>query len=450
MRCKFCFATFQDVKKSILPKGHLPKEESIKVVQSLSDFGFDKITFVGGEPTLCPWLSELIQTAKLAGSTTMIVTNGTNLTEKFLKENINFLDWITISIDSVADETNLRIGRAISGKKVISLVEYKRIIDLVKKYNYRLKINTVVCSENKHEDLSEIIEYSKPERWKIFQALPVLGQNDGKIDSLLVSSDDFQNFIESHQHLNSVTTIVSENNCEMTGSYAMVDPAGRFFDNESHEHRYSDSILKVGVEKAFYHVRIDEQKFIDRGGIYNWSSSFNRITISGEVASGKSTVGQLLAKSLNYEFVSIGNKTRSKAEFLGKTIVEFQQMCLNNQSLDMELDKEFSNECNSRKNVVIDYRLGYKFINNAFNIFLDIDEKTAKNRLKHANRNNESYHTISKRNKLFKIQFKNAYSINYTDRFNYQLVVKVEQFETPEEIVNHILNRLNILQDETV
>lgn len=66
MRCKFCFATFQDVKHSILPKGHLPKEQAIEVILQLAEIGFEKITFAGGEPTLCPWLPELIATAKEA------------------------------------------------------------------------------------------------------------------------------------------------------------------------------------------------------------------------------------------------------------------------------------------------------------------------------------------------------------------------------------------------
>src|SRR6478672_1227479 len=87
MRCKFCFATFQDVKQSILPQGHLPKEQAIQVVQQLARFGFQKITFAGGEPSLCPWLNELITSAKDAGMTTMIVTNGSRLTDNFLEAN---------------------------------------------------------------------------------------------------------------------------------------------------------------------------------------------------------------------------------------------------------------------------------------------------------------------------------------------------------------------------
>lgn len=443
MRCKFCFATFQDVKKTILPKGHLTKEESIKVVQELARFGFEKITFVGGEPTLCPWLTELILTAKQAGMTTMIVTNGSNLSDEFLEENVGLLDWITISIDSIEEQTNLKIGRAVVGRNAITLESYKGLIDRIKKYNYRFKINTVVCSKNVSEDLTPLIEYSKPERWKIFQVLPIKGQNDKFFNEFEISQDCFQKFIERHQNLCSITKIVPESNVDMTGSYAMVDPAGRFFDNTYHEHTYSDSILKIGVNEAYTQVRISEEKYVNRGGIYDWSKKApKRITISGEVASGKSTIGKLLANKLNYEFESIGNDTRKKAEILGKSIVEFQEFNKENLSIFKELDNEFALKCNSKENIVIDYRIGFRFIKGSFNIFLKIDEETATRRLIQNQRSNESHHTVSYRNTIFKKQFLNSYGIDYTDVLHYDLVIHVDEFETDEQIVKYVLNNL--------
>jgi cytidylate kinase len=222
----------------------------------------------------------------------------------------------------------------------------------------------------------------------------------------------------------------------------MVDPAGRFFDNNNHHHSYSSPILEVGVENALQQISIDDQKFIKRGGNYNWSKKPTRITISGEVASGKSTVGKLLAERLKYEFESIGNITRNEAFRVGKSIVEFQQMCLEDKSIDLKLDSEFANNCNSKENIVVDYRVGFKFINNAYNIYLKIDEETAVERLKNSLRSDETYHTLSERNKLFKHQFMNAYSIDYTDPFNYQMVIKVEDFNSPHEIVNQIVKQI--------
>lgn len=273
MRCKFCFATFQDVKHSILPKGHLPKEQAIEVVLHLADIGFEKITFAGGEPTLCPWLPELIRTAKEAGMTTMIVTNGSKLTDEFLIANKSHLDWIAVSIDSLNPETNIEIGRAISGKIPLTIDYYKHLMDRVKSFGYGLKINSVVTNKNFTENLSEMIEYAKPKRWKILQALPIQGQNDNKIDSLQVTQQQFYHFIDTHKKMEAITNIIPETNNDMKGSYTMVDPAGRFYDNAKGKHTYSEQILEIGARLAIQQMSYDFSKFVSRGGIYNWKKS---------------------------------------------------------------------------------------------------------------------------------------------------------------------------------
>ena len=56
----------------------------------------------------------------------------------------------------------------------------------------------------------------------------------------------------------------------MMGSYIMIDPEGRFFDNHAGEHHYSKPILEVGVEEAFSSVYYDPVKFLVRGGSYDY------------------------------------------------------------------------------------------------------------------------------------------------------------------------------------
>ncbi len=276
MRCKFCFATFQDVKQSILPKGHLPREQAVQVVQQLADFGFQKITFAGGEPTLCKWLPDLITTANDAGMTTMIVSNGSRLTDEFLETNKNKLDWIAISIDSMNAVTNLTTGRAVAGNRPLQLDYYKSLADKVKQFGYGLKINTVVNRNNFNENMNEFIRYAKPERWKVLQVLPIIGQNDNQIDNFKISETEFQIFIDNHSDLHSITNIVPETNSQIKGSYAMVDPAGRFFDNTTGKHNYSRQILEVGVMTAIQEVNYDLPKFISRGGQYDWTRATDK------------------------------------------------------------------------------------------------------------------------------------------------------------------------------
>ena len=269
MRCNFCFATFQDMKKTILPKGHLPKEQSLEVVRSLADAGFEKITFVGGEPTLCPWLPDLVREAKLLSMNTGIVTNGSKLSAEYLSELHPWLDWIGISIDSLHYETNSSIGRAIYGKKPMDKEQYFKIVDLVNHYGFHLKINTVVNRVNLSEDLNDFIRYSKTSRWKVFQVLPIKGENDRHIEDLKINSKEFDDYLERHKGLGDI--LVPERNDDMTGSYAMVDPAGRFFENSTGSLFYSQPILEVGVHSAYVEAHPDSEKFLKRGGLYDWN-----------------------------------------------------------------------------------------------------------------------------------------------------------------------------------
>ena len=270
MRCGFCFATFQDIGSHILPKGHLGPESSLSVVESLALAGFQKINFAGGEPTLCPWLPDLIRLAREQDLTTSVVTNGSRITPEWLESLGGSLNWAALSIDSVDSITQLRIGRT-SRNGPMSEGDYLHAIDLSKQHGIRMKVNTVVTRSNLHEDLTEFILKARPERWKLLQVLPVKGQNDSLVDRYTVSLDEFEGYVESSRRVEEHgIRVVPENNDLMTGSYVMVGPAGRFFDNAKGAHTYSRPILEVGVEKAFRDVSVDSRKFHYRDGLYDW------------------------------------------------------------------------------------------------------------------------------------------------------------------------------------
>ena len=270
MRCGFCFATFQDIDTDTLPGGHLGRDDCMSVVESLAQAGFRKINFAGGEPTLCPWLPDLIRTAGALGLTTSMVTNGSRVTGEWLDSVHGSLDWVALSIDSVDPDTLLRIGRSTRAGPMGEL-DYLRVIDLFRRYDVRVKVNTVVTRINLDEDLTGFIVKARPERWKLLQVLPVDGQNDSTVGEHLVSDDEFVRYVlvgrrvEEHG-----ITVVPESNYLMTGSYVMVDPAGRFFDNVTGAHTYGRSIIEVGVEAALSDVSIEPEKFLARGGIYGW------------------------------------------------------------------------------------------------------------------------------------------------------------------------------------
>ena len=270
MKCRFCFATFQDVGRDILPKGHLPREGCLLVVDALANSGFDKINFAGGEPTLCPWLSDLLHRAKDLGFTTSIVTNGSRISPEWLNSVADALDWATISIDTLDPRKLEELGRT-TRDGPLSENAYLEVIDILKERGIRLKINTVVTQCNCDEDLTGFIVRARPERWKLLQALPVRGQNDGLIDDQVIAPEQFTGYIARNQAVEKMgVAVVPETNELMTGSYVMVDPAGRFFDNTSGTHLYSRPINEVGVDVALREVSVDPHKFRLRDGLYDW------------------------------------------------------------------------------------------------------------------------------------------------------------------------------------
>jgi radical S-adenosyl methionine domain-containing protein 2 len=249
----------------------LPKEECLALVSELAEAGFEKINFAGGEPTLCPWLPNLIRRAKEHRLVTSIVTNGSAITDEWLDDLNGSLDWIALSIDTVDPDKQLRLGRALRGTHPITEKEYLHIISAIKRHEIRLKINTVVTSITWQEDFTRFIRLTKPERWKLLQVLPIKGQNDEHIADFIITAEQFEAYVQRNCIVeDDEIIVVPENNEAMTESYIMVDPAGRFYDNVQGSYKYNDPILKVGVKEALKQVSIDPERFRKRGGNYEW------------------------------------------------------------------------------------------------------------------------------------------------------------------------------------
>ncbi|MCK6527591.1 viperin family antiviral radical SAM protein [Myxococcota bacterium] len=258
--CRFCFATFRDV------RGRLPLADALRVLDLLRAAGIEKINLAGGEPTLHPRIGDIVAHARRIGFVTSIVTNGSRLGE-LLDHHAADLDWVGLSVDSADEATEIGIGRGRGDhvRRAVALASRCRTLGI------RVKLNTVVCALNWREDLSPLVLAVRPDRWKIFQVLPIAGQNDGAIDDLLVTADQLHAFVERHRDLarRGFPPVVEDNDA-MKGSYVMVDPLGRFYGNATGRHVYSDPILDVGVEAALSQVGFDAAKFDRRGGRYAW------------------------------------------------------------------------------------------------------------------------------------------------------------------------------------
>jgi radical S-adenosyl methionine domain-containing protein 2 len=422
-------------------------EKSKAIIEQLAQYGFKKITFAGGEPTMVKGLEILMKYAQEKGMITCLVTNGSRLLDKkFCNILFPYINWLTLSIDSITNQTNIEAGRSLKGNRPLSQKDYLQIIETAKEFSIRVKINTVVNQWNKLEDLNSFMLSAQPERWKILQAIAVKGQNSEHIGEFEVLQSEFESYISRHNKLSNFIDLIPEAEELIRGSYIMISPEGKFFDSTKGTHQYSRPILEVGVKEALAQISVSYTKFIKRGGLYKFeqkSSIPNKITISGGVASGKTTIGKLLSNVLGYKFVSIGEETRKIAESQGLGILELQNERVKNPNIDIRIDELFSDACNQETDIVIDYRMGFNFIHNSFNILLLISEDAATKRLLSANRLKESFETVSVRNNLMKDHFFKLYGLNFLDSKHYDLIIDVEEFNTPEEIISFILRSIN-------
>jgi radical S-adenosyl methionine domain-containing protein 2 len=261
-RCKFCFAKFGKV-----PEICNDLEKSKLILRKLRGAGVKKINFTGGEPLLCRNLGELVKHAKELGMATSIVTNGYYLPEnvgrEFLENYGRYLDWIGISLDSGREEVEKALGRGY-GDHVRRVIEAVKLIKTLHPH-IGIKINTVVTKLNYREDMHRIIGRISPDRWKVFQLKVVPGVNE-ESKALGVTKEEFREFVERHRDLNPI----AEDNELMTESYLMMDPYGRFYDEESQLENIRPSLLDAPFEVAISGVKFDFSKFVLRGGVYNW------------------------------------------------------------------------------------------------------------------------------------------------------------------------------------
>jgi len=254
--CNYCFAKytnshFQEIEKSqkyidlLLNKVYDYFRKEYKTV---------RLNIAGGEPTLSSNLDYIIHKSKEIGFTVSIITNGSKLTSEFITKNASYISMFAISVDSLKEKTNLKIGR-VSKNNVLKSSKLLANIKKVRETNpdVQIKINTVVNKHNFNEYMGAFIRSVKPDKWKVFQALSV-GTNEE-----FCNSHEYKTFLKNHENDN--IKINQESNDDMRESYIMIDPYGRFYQNSGRSYTYGESLLISSVEAAFGSIHFNHEKY---------------------------------------------------------------------------------------------------------------------------------------------------------------------------------------------
>lgn len=234
-----------------------------QIARETSTVNKRKINFVGGEPTLFDGLTRLLTHAKQLNFITALVTNGRLVDDHFLEVNGKALDWIGISVDSMMRHTNSKLGRMVAGT-AWGIEQYLDLAINVRQHGYKLKINTVVSAFNHEENFNSFIADARPERWKVFQYLSVIGQNETS-DALKVEQLDFEDFIQRHLRCKAMEVERAE---AMKGSYIMIDPCGRPYGNRNGIVKYGKPIFKAGLMPQLEELGYSHDRAAARGAFY--------------------------------------------------------------------------------------------------------------------------------------------------------------------------------------
>ncbi len=179
----------------------------------------------------------------------------------------------------------------------------------------------------------------------------------------------------------------------------------------------------------------------------------DKISLAGDLGSGKSTVSKILIRELGAEYYSTGAIVRSIAERRGMSVVELNVYMETHPEIDNEIDDGLVALGNVDKPLIIDSRMAWHFTSGTFKVYLSCDVETSAYRIMNANRQGE--HALSledtirdtrARRESEKKRYMQQYGVDIKDLLNYDLIVDTTN-ATPDEIAECIITAFKSWQE---
>lgn len=171
------------------------------------------------------------------------------------------------------------------------------------------------------------------------------------------------------------------------------------------------------------------------------------ISISGEIASGKGAVSEIIMSKLNYGIYKNGDYFRKLAKEHNMDVTTFNKYVEKHPEIDLQIEKSAAEYAKNHDNYIIDARLGWYAVPESFKVYLTVDldvaAKRAYNDIKR--KATEKFETleeqkedIRKRYLLENERYLNLYNIKKDDLNNYDLVIDTTN-SSAEEVANEII-----------
>jgi cytidylate kinase len=174
----------------------------------------------------------------------------------------------------------------------------------------------------------------------------------------------------------------------------------------------------------------------------NVQSKKTIITLGGFPGSGKSSTAKAVALALGYQQFSSGDFWREEAVRRGLTMTQLSTLAESDPSIDKMID-DAVRDSGTKTDIVIDSRLAFHWIPDAFKAFLHIDPHTASLRIfeqmqkvgrvsETAETAEAAYHATLDRMRSENKRYMELYGVSYTDESQYDLVVDTTQYTLVE------------------
>lgn len=175
-----------------------------------------------------------------------------------------------------------------------------------------------------------------------------------------------------------------------------------------------------------------------------------KISLTGDLGSGKSHVSRVLSEKLGFRIVSTGSIQREIAAKYNMTTLELNEYTKTHPEIDDEIDGTISRLQDTKESLIFDSRLAWHFAPKSFKVYLTVNIDEAARRIFNDNRTSENYQSIEEaKNKILARRkselerFKDYYNVDYSDLKNYDLIVDTTEI-TPEEVCEIVIEAFTL------
>ena len=174
-----------------------------------------------------------------------------------------------------------------------------------------------------------------------------------------------------------------------------------------------------------------------------------KITITGDLGSGKSAVSNLLCAKTGFDYLSTGRIQRQLAQELGLDTLEMNRRADSDPSIDQRIDGVFIELGKDPRGYVVDSRMAWFFLPGSFKVYLRTDVAVAAERiLGDPHRKSEEYESkeeairkILARKESENARFLVKYGADCANLHNFDAVIDTTR-RSPEEVAELILKAL--------